>query len=484
MKRISAARVARLITGWQAGSKTLAERLSRVLGEVIAARELPVGALLPSQRELAATLRVSRGTVTVAYDLLREAGLLYSQQGSGYRIIASSNSPGEVHNRLIGEVLCAPQDLDMSSGALPASPVLTDLLAEFQGRHLAGAVKGLGYHAHGLPELRSAVARYYCDLGLPTRAEHILITSGAQQAVWLLANALVDSADLVLLENPSYRGSLEVFRRRNARLAGMAVTPDGLDWKTFEHLLDQAKSMYVFSECQNPTGRSMDEASRRHLAGLLERSPAFLVEDGAQSELSLDGKPSVPLAALCHPERVATIGTLSKLFWGGLRVGWIRTSANIVHRLASMKAVNDLGSSFFDQSIAVKLFERLPQARAWRNKEIGAALKTVEKLIRRHGGQGWQWTAPAGGTALWIRIPDVDTVALCQAAARRGLLLSAGPAYSAAEDFTDCIRLPFVRSEAAIAGTLETIAQLLPRPAARNPRQAARRASSFPLPMS
>jgi len=287
MKRISAARVVRLVASWQSGGKRLAERLSRALGEVIAARELPVGAMMPSERTLAAALVVSRGTVAAAYDVLCDAGCLSRQWGSGYRIIASSNSAGEVHNRLLGEVPSAPQEIDMRSGALQASPVLKVVLADRQRCNLIRAVNGLGYDAHGLPALRAAIAHYYCDAGLPTGADHIMITSGAQQAVWLLANILVDAADLVVLENPSYRGAIEAFRRRNARLAGIAVTPHGLDWRALAQMIAQAKLLYVFAESQNPTGRSMDMDSRRQIAGLLKRSNVFLVEDGAQSELSI-----------------------------------------------------------------------------------------------------------------------------------------------------------------------------------------------------
>ena len=473
MKRISAARVARLIAGWQAGDKTLAERLSSALGRVIAARELPVGVLMPSERALATTLAISRGTVGTAYDLLCQNQWLCSQRGSGYRVIASSNSPGQVHIRLIGEVPAAPQDLDMSSGALPSSPLLIDMLKELQGSELASRISGLGYDAYGLPELRSAIARHYCEQGLATEPGQILITSGAQQAVWLLANALVDASDLVLLENPSYRGSLEVFRRRNARLAGVAATRRGLDWEAFDALLQQQpRLLYLFPACHNPTGRTMDESSRQRIAAQLKQHHGFLVEDGAQSELFLYGaRPPLPLAALCDPERVATVGTFSKLFWGGMRVGWIRASRNVVFRLASMKAVNDLGSSFFDQYIALKLLERLPEARALRNQEISAALKTAERLLREQGDPAWEWDTPTGGTALWIRIPGADAVAMCQALAKQGVILSAGPAYSVSEDFSDYIRLPFVRSQADIEHTIGLVTAQLRRSAGARPNR-------------
>lgn len=472
MKRISAARVCRLIAGWEMGDKNMAQRLCLALGKLIAARELPVGALMPSERALADALVVSRGTVVTAYGLLRDAQLVSSQQGSGYRIVASSNnSLGEVHNRLVGEVLATSQDIDMTSGALQSSPTLIALLSGLSGSDLASLVSGLGYDAYGLPELRAAVARYYSDLELPTRSEQILITSGAQQAVWLLANALVDAADTVLVEDPSYRGSMEAFRRRNARLMGTPVTSSGFDWDALEkHLRQRPQLFYCFADCQNPTGRSLDNSARERLAALLKRHPTFVVEDGSQCELGVGRtQPPTPLAALCDPERVATIGTLSKLFWGGMRVGWIRASPSMIARLASMKAVNDLGSSRFDQRIAVELFEHLSEARAHRHKEIQSTLKAVVKIIKAKGGADWQWHLPDGGTAMWMRIPGANAVALCQAAARHGLLLSAGPAYSVNEAFGECIRLPFVRPADTIAYTVNLIRRLLLEPSAHKP---------------
>lgn len=463
MKRIAVARISRLIAGWQSLPGTLPQQLGSALARLVAARELPVGALLPSERALAGALGLSRGTVVAAYGLLRDAQLVASQQGSGYRIVASSNSPGAVHTRLVGEVSALPQQLDMSSGALPASPTLARLLSGLQGADLARIVSGLGYDAYGLPELRAVVARYYNDLGLPTRAEQILITSGAQQAVWLLANALLDAADAVVVEDPCYRGSLEAFRRRNARLLGVAVTAQGLDWPALEQQLQQRpRLVYLFAECQNPTGRTMDEAARQRLVALLRQHDVLLVEDGSQSELHVDpSRQPRPLAALCDPHRVVTIGTMSKLFWGGLRVGWVRADPALLQRLASMKAVNDLGSSRFDQSIAVELFESLHEARAQRLAQIQHHLLHAEQLLRSEGGADWRWTTPDGGTALWIHIPGADMVALSEAAARQGVLLTVGPGYSVSESYGEHLRLPFVRPAQQLADTVRLVMHLL-----------------------
>jgi len=462
MNRISPARISRLIGDWRVTDGKVSQQLSVALARLIAARELPVGGLLPSERSLSTALAISRGTVVTAYASLRDAGVLDSRHGSGHRITAMAAASGAAHTRLVGEVLALPQDIDMTSGALPPSPILTNMLAALRGTDLASLAAGLGYDASGLPALRWAVARYYADLGLPTHPDNILITSGAQQAVWLVANAMVEASDAVVVEDPIYRGSLEAFRRRNARIVPVAATEHGLDMKQLEKALkNRPKLLYLFPEAHNPTGRSLDEANRLTLTDLLQRYPTFLVEDGAQNELStLAGMTPRPFAGQVDPDLVATIGTLSKLFWGGIRIGWIRAAPRVISRLASFKAVNDLGCSMFDQHLAIGLLENIRDARAYRHEEVASHLDIAENLIGQRAAGRWQWTRPSGGTAIWIRMPGIDTVALCQEAQRRRLFLSAGPGYSARENFSDVIRLPFVRPLETMKFAIDTICDL------------------------
>ncbi|MDX3978460.1 PLP-dependent aminotransferase family protein [Shinella sp.] len=462
MNRISPARISRLIGDWRVTEGKVSQQLSLALARLIAAREVPVGGLLPSERSLSTALAISRGTVVAAYASLRDAGLLDSRHGSGHRITAPAATSGAAHTRLVGEILALPQDIDMTSGALPPSPILTNMLAAQRGTELARLAVGLGYDASGLPALRWAVARYYTDLGLPTHPDNILITSGAQQAVWLLANAIIDASDAVVVEDPIYRGSLEAFRRRNARIVPVAVTEQGLDMKQLEKALkNRPKLLYLFPEIHNPTGRSMDQTNRRELADLLRRYPTFLIEDGAQNELSaLAGAMPRPIAGQVDPDLVATIGTLSKLFWGGIRIGWIRSAPPVISRLASFKAVNDLGCSMFDQHLAIGLLDNIREARAYRHEEVVSHLDIAEDIIEKKAAGRWQWARPSGGTAIWIKMPGIDTVALCQEAQRRRLFLSAGPGYSARENFSDVIRLPFVRPLETMNFAIDTICDL------------------------
>jgi DNA-binding transcriptional MocR family regulator len=463
MNRISATRLCRLIGGWSQGDVPLPELLSAAIGRLIADKELPVGGILPSERSLAAALSVSRGTVAGAYSKMREIGVLDSRHGSGSRITTTPDllSAGRhsVHTRLTGEEIVLTPHIDMSSGALEPSPVLRDVLRSISSRQLDEMAAGHGYHSAGLPQLRWAVARYYGDLGIEAHSDNVLITNGAQQALWLLSNALLDPGDPVIVEDPTYRGALEALRRRDVRIVPVPVGPAGIEIDALEAALQRwrPKLVYLFAEAQNPTGISMSEESRAALMALLDRHGTFLIEDGSQNELAIEaGRVPSPLRLECGPERVATIGTLSKLFWGGLRIGWILASKSTIKRLISIKAASDLGSSVLDQNIATQLLERVPEARRFRQAELSRHLDVVEKIIGNRSTT-WSWRRPAGGSALWIRIPGIDAATVCQQAQRRQWLLSAGPGYSVNENFRDYIRLPFVRSPDILRSAVETI---------------------------
>jgi len=463
MNRISPSRISRLIGCWRKSEGNIGEQLSLAISRLIVAGELPVGHLLPSERALAHALTISRGSVVVAYGLLREAGMTDSRHGQGHRILMPTMAAGAIHTRLVGEISTQPPDgIDMISGALPPSPVFIKILRQMRGAQLVNMAAGHGYIAAGLPALRHAVARYYTDLGLPTQAENILITNGAQQAISLLAHAMISASDSVVIEDPVYRGSLEVFRRRHAKIIPIQATEDGLDREQFEKVLKmRPKLLYFFPQAHNPTGRSFSQNARRDLVTLLARYPIFLVEDGAQNELStIKGVLPEPIAMHMPQDKIATIGTLSKLFWGGIRIGWIRAAVPVVERLTSFKAVSDLGCSIFDQHLALHLFDNLQEARAHRHQEIIRHLDIAEGLIKQHAPCNWHWQRPKGGTAMWIDMPGTDMVALSQKAQQHRLFLSAGSDYSVHENFGSFIRLPFVRPVDIMKFAIQTITQL------------------------
>ncbi|GAA2813480.1 PLP-dependent aminotransferase family protein [Streptomyces showdoensis] len=418
---------------------------------------MPAGTVLPSQRELALVLGVSRSTVTAAYGLLEGEGRLESVRGSGSRLRGAGVLDRHPMEGRLASFDARAGTADLSSGALPGLGDVAEAVGALTAGEVASLLGADGYHPYGLPELREGVAAYYRAAGVPTDAEEILVTAGSQQAVWLVAQALVDPGDTVVVEDPTYRGALEVLRARGARL--VPVGGEGADAAGLRRLCGAVRPRLVYLQptAHNPTGRSLDGPARREWRGVLGELGLFTVEDTACAELSLDGDGAVvPLVAGLPSGSTVTVGTLSKLFWGGLRVGWVRSSPQVVARLAKIKTSVDLSCSVVDQLVAVRLLAELPRARAGRRAVLRERLDAAEELLRAEA-PGWEWTRPAGGPALWVRVPGADTEATAQLARRRGVSVVPGSAFSPVDGFRDRLRLPYARGVEALAAALPTL---------------------------
>ncbi|MFB7586147.1 PLP-dependent aminotransferase family protein [Streptomyces sp. NPDC056169] len=512
MARIASTRLSRLLTGWSSeGPGPLPRRLADALRELAERGDVPAGTVLPSQRELALVLAVSRSTVTSAYGLLEAEGWLESVRGSGSRLRGSGALDRYVaEGRLVSfdaRTGTGTADVaDLSSGALPGLGAVGEAVGALTSGDLGGLLVADGYHPYGIPALREGIAAYYRAAGVPTEAAEILVTAGSQQAVWLVAQALVEPGDTVVVEDPTYRGALEALRARGARLVPVGTEGadggDGSGAAAVRRLSAHGRPRLVYLQptVHNPTGRTLDGAARREWRRVLEDLELFTVEDTACAELALGdgdedeggtvgrgggdngghgsgdrgrdgygesagaGAPA-PLVAGLPMASTVTVGTLSKLFWGGLRVGWVRSSPQVVARLAKIKTSVDLSCSVMDQLVAVRLLDRLPEARARRRAELRAQRDTAEALLRS-GAPHWEWTRPAGGAALWVRVPGTDTETLAQLARRRGVSVVPGSAFSPVDGFRDRLRLPYAHGTAALAAALPTLLECAERAAA------------------
>ena len=215
--RIEAATLCRLLGDWSDTGRTLPEALASAIGELVEASVLRDGATLPSQRALADALGVSRVTVAEAYELLSAADLLAARQGSGSRVRGrpgsrSLGSTNPTEGRLASHTGHQNRSIDLTSGALPGLPMVAEALATLREDDLGDLVAGDGYYPAGLPVLREAIAARYTREGWPTSPEEVLVTSGAQQAVWLIAATSTRRIDAVAWASYA-RSSLEPARR-------------------------------------------------------------------------------------------------------------------------------------------------------------------------------------------------------------------------------------------------------------------------------
>ncbi|MFE4668682.1 PLP-dependent aminotransferase family protein [Streptomyces sp. NPDC056716] len=444
LDRVDSATLCRLLGSWTEKGANLPGLLADALSELITSGALREGAVLPSQRELATALGIARGTVATAYEILESREHVCSYPGSGSRVRRRGIDPAaSLDGRLASFTRSYTPLLDFSSGALPALPRVGEAIDRLDRDVVAAELATDGYYPAGLPRLRSAIADRYTRDGLPTEERQILITSGSQQAVWLICHVFVGHGDEVIVEDPTYRGALEALSAVGARMMTVPVTDDGLDVDHLARALTtrRPRLLYCQPRAHNPTGASMPAAAGHRLAELVEHHGLLTVEDGSNADLMLGGHRLRPVLGGIGPESsVVSIGTTSKLFWGGMRVGWIRGSVPIITRLTEAKKAIDLASAVLEQLIAAELILRADEAREERAVSLQFQLNTTEQVVGERRPD-WKWTRPTGGTGLWIDT-GADAVALAERASRRGVRIVPGPAFSAYGAFRRYLRLP------------------------------------------
>ncbi|HEX3751290.1 MAG TPA: PLP-dependent aminotransferase family protein, partial [Streptosporangiaceae bacterium] len=327
---IGRSQLARLLEGWGAGEGALHTRLTGRLRALVRSGDLPAGTRLPSERILAGTLNVSRNTVGAAFDELRGEGVFASRRGDGTYVSRAGRHTLIRGDDRLRSFLTAPDlagpggpRIDLRSAALSGLDLVTEQIDRLSGADLRDLVGTHGYLPAGLPALRSAVAGYYADLGLPTTEDQIVVTSGAQQALRLVATALLEPGAPVLIEEPSFRGAIEVLRAAGARLIPVPSGPAGVDVAALRAAARAHRPVLVViqSTVHNPTGSVLDGSGRRALSDL----GVPVLDDATLYDTLIDpppGPPLKPTAAYGGP--VIMIGSASKSFWGGLRVGWVR----------------------------------------------------------------------------------------------------------------------------------------------------------------
>jgi DNA-binding transcriptional MocR family regulator len=447
-----ATRFVQLMHGWWDESGPLHERVAAKLRTLIRNGDLPANTRLPSERLLATGLAVSRNTINLAFEALRADGLVASRQGAGTFVSLAGRYGvvrGDVRLASLFGASSTPASepdhgIDLRSAALPAVDLVRDELSRTADPWLLSQLPTHGYIPGGLPELRSAVAAYYSCLGLPTNSEQILITSGAMQALRLVASGFLEPKMKVVIEEPTFRGAIEALRGVGAQLIPVPSGPEGVDIEVLVRLLRQERPAMVvlMASGHNPTGASITVENRRTIAKLFNGSRVMLVEDASVADATIDGAVPAPLATFgCN---AVTIGSASKSFWGGLRVGWIHADPQLIKQLAAVKAAQDLGTSLITQELTVRLLDRIDEARDCRRATLGQARDVLLKALSRHLPE-WEASMPRGGASLWATIPTGSAEAVCALAGRHGVYVMPGSTFSCVNRLDSNIRVAFAQ---------------------------------------
>lgn len=448
--RLSIEHLTARLHGWHDGPGPRYVRLAEALRELVDTGAVAQGTRLPSERALAVALQVSRNTVTAAYRQLRDAGRLVGRQGSAPQVGATMHLSGDAASAdpladLFGDGPRPRLDLTIASPA-PAPSVLDalgrlpDLMAETERS------QG-GLYPAGHPSLLEAVAQKLRGDGIAAHPDEIVVTSGAQQALALIAEALNRPRRSVAIESVTFPGLLDAIRRRGrSRLVTLPVDHDGLQADAAARLIRATSPAAAYlTSYQNPTGRAISAAGRRELLDAAAAARTTIVEDRVLADLPLESATGpTPLAAIPSDAAVTTVGSLSKVLWGGLRIGWIHTNRTLASHLRARRRALDLGSPAPMQFAAAWLLRHhYEDARARRVEGLRASRAALTDAITA-ADLGWRYRPPAGGPSLWIRLPHSDARAFAERAARDGVPVVAGGAFTANPGTAaDSIRIPF-----------------------------------------
>ncbi|GAB7388166.1 PLP-dependent aminotransferase family protein [Bacillaceae bacterium] len=431
--------------------------------------EYPPGSVLPSERALAKTLGVNRGTVVAAYDVLYSKGMVERIKGSGTKV--SADVWGLTKNRIPN------WDLYIERGSfLPSLPLYQQIRDEIHERDLINFASGelahdlmpyqvfrniltkrpfnqsLGYeHPQGNLDLRETIVNHlkkYKDIDCTSQS--VLITSGAQQALYLITQCLLNPGDAVAYEDPSYAHSLPIFRSAGLKTFTIPVGEDGLDPEDIVALYRKHRIKMVFLNpiFQNPTGTVLSLEKRKRVLTITEELGIPVVEDDPYSLITFSERINTStLKSLDKKGSVLYISSLTKLVASGLRIGWIIGPHNVIKRLADAKQQIDYGHSIFPQWVAFEFlnsetFETyLQQLKQKLLEKRNLLLDALQQELSNH----LSFQIPEGGIHLWCRLQsEINEYRLLEESLRNGVVFVPGSLLGSKSGY---IRLTFGRAE-------------------------------------
>jgi DNA-binding transcriptional MocR family regulator len=442
------------------GPQPLYTQLAQDIQRRIRSGALPPGAQLPTVRELARQLGVTRLTVHTAYSELQAGGWVEATVGRG-TFVSAPPEPAAMLGE-IGRDLSAPSILDdmLRWARLPGmrSLAMADAAPDLYptrefGRALEEALGAgasvLSYTAsQGDPVLRTTLADMLRERGISAGPDEIVITSGVTQGMALLGHTLARPGDAVIVEQPTYLGLLNVLSAQGIRAVGAPVDDQGLIVEALEPLIHEHRPRFIYTipVFQNPSGVCLSAARRTELLELVERHHLLLVEDDIYNQLAYEEAPLPALKADDRSGLVINVSSFSKSALPGARCGYIVAAPHLASRLAAAKQADDLCSppllqramALFIQHgwFAAHLRRVIPQYRERRDALMNA--------MARHFPSGVRWTSPRGGFCSWVELPrGVSTADLYLAAVERGVAFAPGDVFFAGTPPQPFIRLSF-----------------------------------------
>ena len=402
----------------------------------IAGGALPAGSRLPPVRALEKQLGLSKNTAQAAYDELVARGLVEAREREGVFVLAASRLAASapiaapamaelVPPPLVRQDFPAPGVTALSTVFIDPELLPTERIAEC-ARSVLRERMPAHYDAQGYRPLREAIAKRLIARGLEVTADEVIVTTGSQQSLDIVARSLVTRR--IAVESPVYGYAKLLFESLGHELVGLHLDPfRGIDLELWDRALARKPALaYLISSFQNPTGYSYTSAEMRGVLELAERHGVAILEDDWGSDMLSDGEYR-PMLRMLGGKRVLYVNSFTKKLLPSLRIGFVAAAPELVPTLVAMKRLSTLGNAWLTEAVVAEFLDRgyydthLQALQRALDVRYAACLEALDELMP----DGVRWTRPGGGPTLWLELPrSIDYATLEAHLARRGLHVS------------------------------------------------------------
>lgn len=448
---------------------------------------LKPGDRLPSIRALSDEISVNKLTVIEAYNLLEADGLIHARPGAGYFVSTAAIAPPPAESGFApSQEVVIPEQGRMSyfdiylastqarqeegvinfSSGFPR-PIELDDLQRIARRALKSVTKDLFHYdlPQGQQILRKQIAQLLVQQGLEVSPDHLIITNGSTQGLFLTAHHYVRPGDWVIVESPTYHGILAILQNLGARIIGIPMTQNGMNLSLLEQYLQshRPRLIYTISTLHNPTGLTSSQSHRQQLLALATEYDCPILEDNAYEGLNFGAVPP-PIKAMDESDRITYVGTFSKTLMPGLRVGYVVATGSDYSELLEQKLLYDLSAATVSQAIASEYLasghyrRHLSHLRQGNLQSRNAMLKVLEQ----HFPEEASWTIPNGGLFLWVMLPqDFPIDRVCHEAIAHKVLVTSGAIFFPSQQGYPALRLNFSQTIKDIETGIAALGKLL-----------------------
>ena len=434
-----------LLGQWSNGSGPVYGQIATAIEQLVADGVLRPEDQLPPERALAAALVVSRGTIVRAFDHLAQLGVVERVQGKGTTISGKPLAANQAPADFVGERLWMTD-----GGAIDLLKAIPAMLPEV--RDLVTSID-LSPHAEDLDRaeplgwwrLREQIAALHTRQGMPSTPHQILVTTGAQQALQLVITTMTRPGDVVLGEDDTWPGLIDAVRQVGARYEPVKLDDQGIIIDDLEAKMDRYRPslLAVNPQHQNPTGGRLPPARVEAIASLAKKHRVPVLDDRVSADLGFDKRHLPAIDEFDTGGYGITVGSVGKVAWSGLRLGWIRADAQIINGLRTPKAVADMATPGLSQLLGLELIGRYEELASTRVEQLRPAAELVRETLETELSE-WSFAPVRGGLSVWAQMPEnTSATAFVRHASHHGVLLASGNEFCAIDADCPNIRIPF-----------------------------------------